>query len=132
MFHHKTTLFSKMVINFWLISRFAWIIFVAFGSCWHLSDIIKEYLSYPVVIDVVLEDPHRQQIPHLSICFDLKNYLHPHKTLLLWYKLKKQLDNFTFNDHEAAINCFQKSEEYGFIQSYLPRKGKTANWTINH
>src|SRR5258708_2651105 len=127
-----------MGFNYILIFQIIWTTFVAFGCCWHFWDILSEYLSYPVVIDVILEDPNRQQIPHFSLCFELKEYLDANKTIVNWYKLQKQKDYFKMDNQgkeKVTMNCFK---EYVTVQAICYQKhwhqdanGKRVNWTYS-
>src|SRR5437879_2824996 len=96
-----------------MASRVIWLVCIAFGSCWHLSDIFREYLSFPVFVDIVLKDPEGQQIPHFSICFDFKEYLHATKTMLYWYNLHVPKHNLTLQNAIASARQLRWKSNIG-------------------
>src|SRR5580698_3149483 len=42
---------------------------------WNFLTTTLEYLSYPVVVHISLQDPKYTPIPYFSVCFDLREYI---------------------------------------------------------
>src|SRR5947208_2130875 len=92
--------------------RFAYSLLVLFGSGCHIGDVFREYLSYPILVDILLENPRNEQIPYVSMCVDLRKYLHP-KKLVEFRPILQQIAHYhDFKSDRFEFKCFLNSYEF--------------------
>src|SRR5213080_417803 len=84
-----------------------------FGCCYHIIHIVLEYLSYPILVDIILMDPKQEQIPCVSVCIDLADYIDINRVFL--HLPKWQTANFAFIETNAEFRCFQSSDLFNKI-----------------
>src|SRR5438046_1007541 len=77
---------------------------------WHFLRTTLEYLSYPVVVHVSLQDPKYTPIPYVSVCFNLREYISL-ETVLQYLPVweGEKLENEYM---EAELACFRTSTFY--------------------